>query len=533
MLGRALSTAKGAALTAVGLMIFAPQIVVGILQPHLGSPEVIEQIRRFGTLGLLAYCFIILFTSLAEKAIYFRPSEVNFLFAGPFNRRQLLWYKIAVQLLNVTVLAVLLTAITFKNTTSVFAAFLGVLLTLSFLNLFSVAVSLVGSNVSERANSTARKLALLLVSIALLTAAAGIGREFLVLSPLEIATRIEQSPVMRVILTPLRWFPGTFTAERIWPDLVFSASAALCVNVALLAVIFGLDAQYYEAAAATSAKVYARIQRIRSGGGLGPTLELSTRRGKRQSLPMIAWLFGAGPVAWRQITTAQRDFARVLLVAFILAAMTLPALFAGAADPHVDPVTLALALQGTVLGATFFLTPLLPFDFRADFDRLAELKALPVSPTALVAGQLAAPVLVMTLSQTLVMVVIGTKLSDTSWAWLFAVLAAFVVPVNLFQVGIDNVFFLLYPARPITGGTFDLEAMGRVMVLIFVKAIIVCCTGALAVGCGFVAYYVLGQNMKAGYVFSLVVMTALSLIPIPVAAWALVRLDVARDVPQS
>ncbi len=305
--------------------------------------------------------------------------------------------------------------------------------------------------------------------------------------------------------------------------------------MALLAAIFGLDAQYYETAAATSAKVYTRIQRLRSGGGLGLSMEFTRKKGKRSSLPMLPWLGGAGPIAWRQLTSAQRDFFRTLLVPFVLCMMTLPALFAASSPtvPMRDPIPLALGLQAMVLGSTFFLSSIVPFDFRSDFDRLPEMKALPLSAMAIVMGQIATPVFVMTASQAFVMALIGFKLTDASWAWMFAVFAAFAAPLNIFQIGIENLFFLLYPTRPMAGGgTFDVQAMGRVMILLFIKFLIVGCAAGVAVGSGFLFYYLFGQSLVVGYGGSLLVMTALSCVPLPFAAWAFARLDVARDVPR-
>ncbi len=99
----------------------------------MGTPVVLEYIRRFGPFGILLYCLIILFTSAGERAIYFTPTEVDFLFPAPFSRRALLWYKVGGQLLNVVAqLTILMTAISFKNVASPIAAFVGVFLTLAF-----------------------------------------------------------------------------------------------------------------------------------------------------------------------------------------------------------------------------------------------------------------------------------------------------------------------------------------------------------------------------------------------------------------
>jgi hypothetical protein len=529
-MGRAVSTIKGALLTVLGLGIFAPHLIAAIVQPHMGTPETLVQIRRFGTLGLLAYCVIILLTSVGEKSIYFSPPEVDFLFPGPFSRRRLLAYKLGGQLLNAALLSVLMGAFAAKNAASPIAAVIGLLLGFCFLQLFSVAVNLTGSTVGAMAHNRSRKFALGALLLAIVAGLVPIGRELMTLEPIQILQRIEQSPAMRVILMPLSWFVQAFSAERVWPDLLKWSACSLAVDLALLGLIFALDAQYYESAAASSAKLYARQQRMRRGGGLGLSLELSRKKGKRVSLPMLPWLRGVGPVAWRQITSAQRDIGRSLLVVFILTMMTLPALFTATSGGQRDPAYLALILEATVLASTFFLSSMIPFDFRSDFDRLAELKALPISAVALSIGQMFTPLVVLTFSQFIVVVVIGVKIGDLTW--IFYALGAFALPLNLFQIGLENLFFLLFPSRPLTGGTFDVQAMGRMMLLVFVKLLVIGISLGAAVGLGFLAYFLFGRSAEVGFATTWVLATALSFAPIPLTALAFTRLDVARDVPQ-
>ena len=45
----------------------------------------VEAIRRYGPLGLCVYCFLQVLLSAGDRAIYYSPAEVNFLFCGPFG----------------------------------------------------------------------------------------------------------------------------------------------------------------------------------------------------------------------------------------------------------------------------------------------------------------------------------------------------------------------------------------------------------------------------------------------------------------
>src|SRR5882724_1374368 len=91
---RKVATLKGALLGLVGLGVLALWLVPLFLAPHEGIGASPEKMRAYGPAALLMYCVLNLFLSTNERAIYFSPAEVNFLFTGPFTRRQLLGYKI-------------------------------------------------------------------------------------------------------------------------------------------------------------------------------------------------------------------------------------------------------------------------------------------------------------------------------------------------------------------------------------------------------------------------------------------------------
>src|SRR5256885_412064 len=93
------SSVRGLLLLLIGVFFFGcifinpiMLYVVGVGRAeHSGS---LDHLRRFGPLGLFAYCALTLLFSSNERSISFSPAEVNFLFSGPFSRRQLLAYKI-------------------------------------------------------------------------------------------------------------------------------------------------------------------------------------------------------------------------------------------------------------------------------------------------------------------------------------------------------------------------------------------------------------------------------------------------------
>ena len=53
-----------------------------------------DSFREMIPVVMLLYVVLTIVTSLGERAIYFSPSDVDFLFPAPFSRRQILLYKI-------------------------------------------------------------------------------------------------------------------------------------------------------------------------------------------------------------------------------------------------------------------------------------------------------------------------------------------------------------------------------------------------------------------------------------------------------
>ena len=102
-----------------------------------------------------------------------------------------------------------------------------------------------------------------------------------------------------------------------------------------------------------------------------------------------------------------------------------------------------------VSALVFYSFLLLPtafkFDFRRDVNRLATLKCLPISSTAVTLGQLAVPVLLCTLFQTSVLLIaLATRPYHPG---LLALAVLVLVPTNVLIFSLENLIFLLYPYR--------------------------------------------------------------------------------------
>ena len=88
-------------------------------------------------------------------------------------------------------------------------------------------------------------------------------------TPARLLAKAIHTDLWQTISRPLRYFFDAFLSESLWPDLAWNALLALAVDCVLLAVVFGLDADYLEASAAASARIYARLQRMRRVRAVG------------------------------------------------------------------------------------------------------------------------------------------------------------------------------------------------------------------------------------------------------------------------
>jgi len=525
---RSLRTLKGALLGLVGATVFSLWMLAIVFAPRQGSGWLGHDLRDYGPAVLLLYCFMNVVFSTGERAIYFPPAEVNFLFPGPFSRRQLLAYKIASTLVVGLPTALFLTLALHVHASWFAASFTAMLLIVLFMQLFSMTINLLAVSLGARLYTRGRKLLLagtVLIGVVVALQAGGSPAEW---RPQELLQEALATPTWKMMSRPLRWFFDAFMAERLWPDLLVSAALAALVDLVLIGVVFAVDAQYLEASATASARIYARMQRLRRGGmGSGEGL----RRGGivRLSLPMPSWLGGIGPIVWRQLTTALRGADRLLLLLLILGTALFAPMLAGVRQEQGN----VLFVLGPVgLWLTLFLTTMLPFDFRGDIDRLAFLKTLPLSPWRLALGQLLAPTLLMTALQWLGLAAIAWLAPANEWLSLSCLTcAAYVFPINFLLFALDNLLFLLFPTRLMAATPGDFQALGRNVLLMAAKAIALFAVGLLAGTVGAVSFAVSGGSWAIGLTAAWPVVALSAAALTPLVAWAFVLFDVGRDTP--
>jgi hypothetical protein len=550
--GRGLRTVKGVLLALLGLFFFlswAASVLPYLIMP---DPELsgsvqrymhVIDLRTYGPMVLLLFCLAQVLLSSGERTIYFTPAEVNFLFSGPFSRRQILGYKIAMLLLLGLLSTLFLTVVFRPHAHSFLTAFLGVALVTTFLQLFRMFVGLLAVTLGTSLYSRGRRLlflgaALLAASVAVQAGWPAAGEEWR-----QWLADARQTLAWQAVTLPFRWFIEVFVANRVWPDLILYLGLGVAVNLVLLVLVFALDTQYLEAAATSSERTYAALQRLRRGGlaAAGPV------GGKvRFRLPMFPRWGGVGPIFWRQLTTALRGLGR-LAGAFAVFVVSLIGPLVVITVQDRNPWALGPELGVPALIMTVLLTPLLPFDFRGDIDRMALLKTLPLRPVWIALGQMLTPVLLATALQWLLLVVIGVlagwrhyELTDVvldadtfrehgAIAWVACFFYA--PPINFLVFGLENLIFLLFPTRTMAASPGDFQAMGRNIVYTLAKLFVLAVVGFGVVVCGGLTYFLTGQSFAAAVAAGWPVVFVAGAGMVPLVGLAFCWYDVGRDTP--
>ncbi len=536
---RGLTTLRGAIFFLFGLMMFGLWVVGVAIGARTPRPSPVH-VRSVAPLILLGICLVSALTSAGDKAVAFTPGEVDFLFPGPFSRRQLLIYKLGKSAIAALLTGLILSFALLRNATLWIACYVGIFLSLLFIQFLSTALVLLAQTVSEKAWSRGRRLVIgavvLLAVLGFRTVMAGhsLSGPNAIDVP-ELLQQFGRTQTGEVLLAPFNVFGQAITAQRVFPDLASWASVAALIDVALLGLIIRLDSNYLEAAAGASQRRYARIQRVRSGG----MMTLGSAKTARRSLPRFPFFFGAGPIAWRQLTSATRS-ARGLLVVIVVLAACLGPFFLAARQPHAagGPTTRAVgsisikALLSTLGWFSVLLASLLRFDFRADLDPMESLKTLPLRAWAIAAGQLVAPVVVLTVTHFILIVAVWNSFTTSHGdRVLLAAGAALSLPFNLLLFAAENLTFLLFPTRPAAVGPGDFQILGRQIFTLGLRTLIVVFGAGIAAGVAIIAYSLSGDSSLVLTSVAALVMIIEAAALTPAIGWAFSRFDPSMHMP--
>jgi hypothetical protein len=515
---RGIRTPRGLVFLLLGILVLSlwlgPALYRALRMPH-ADPQMVRTVAPF---AILSFCLSNLFTSFGDAAVPFTGAEVDFLFYGPFTRRSLLGYKILKAGLGTAFTTLIFSILLLRYSTCWIACCVGIWLTVQFMQLFAMAVVLVGQTIGERAYSNARRSVLVAVGLLIILA---IGPTLLAhhRSPLDFMIQVHATIAGRVLLLPFDIFAHTITAAA--ADLLKWAIPAILINLLMLALVIGLDANYLETAATVSQKRFERRQRAR-GGGVAVLREGSESRFRVMQLPRWG---GVGPIAWRQLIGAVRS-SRALLILLIIIGI------AGgtfALQHRGGSVSSLEKLLGAVVWMNIVMISMLKFDFRDELDRLDLLRSLPIRPIAVAAAELFTPVLVLSAMQATLLLVVTLCVKD---AWKVTLpAAAFAVPFNLLYVGIENLLFLMFPLRSAGLIAGDMQLFGRQMVIFPCKFLLLLVALSVTAAVGTIGYILGNKSWPAFGAVAWVALSLVALAMIPLLARSYARFDPSRDTP--
>ena len=528
---RGARTLKGAFLIlftmGVFFMMIGPSVLVSVtMRGTTGMPQFSGWlVDPYLPLMILAFCLMLVLGPAGEMAIAFTPAEVEFLFPAPFHRRELLIYKLAKLIMGSVFMGLVFSLSFLIYLPTWLSGFIGIVLTLQFVQLVALGAGLARQIVAEYAYTSTRKLILLGVGALVAAGVAQVLWQVPIQSIAGLARSFRGTWTGMVLLAPFEVFSHAILATDLWPELVCWGAAALAIDLGLLILVLKLDADYLEGAAAISQKLYERRQRARQGGGVAlPT----SKNAARLRVPRLPWLGGAGPLAWRQLLLAMRTSRLLIFSCLGVGIMLLVlALFVHSARPGVE-FTLIPVMGVSLLGyLTFIFTMQLPWAFRGDIEHMDCLKTLPVAPLALAVGELAGGVLVLAVIQSVVLAGLCASGNPT----LILVTAAYVVPFDVLMLAVSNLLFLIYPVRMVHTNSVDFQLMGRVMLFMLLQFLILIPSLGIPAAIGAVAFWLSGYYWPAFAAISWLVLVAELPLLLILLAWVFQRFDPSIDTP--
>lgn len=481
----------------------------------------IDRLRDIAAIGLFAFTTWAMLFSTGEATVYFTASEVAFLFPAPFQRRQLLTYKLLQSLSGLVFVSFLLSLFFARSLWLWLGGFAGAVLTLSFVQLLTMNVAFVRQVLEAKSNVLLRRVLGYSVSVWVLIAVTQMVLNAPIGDFLTLAISFRTSTAGRWLLAPFDVFARMIFAT----DLASFGISTVCVlllDASLLAAAYRLDGLSLEAALAISEKLTARIKLAQTKGAWhifgSPTSQVAKRR-----LPRLPFWNGIGPIVWQRVTTNIRT--SVKLFALLGGAV----LLAGGLTLTVHHKTpeQPFVAAGAGIGVMVYVSFLICMSLQNEIERVGYLKSLPISSVAIVLGELLGFVVLLSVVQgTFFLALCGLLPSIAGWLVCAAVLS---LPLNFLLFGIDKLIFYWYPTRMAKGAPGDFQNAGRQMLFVFLKMLLL--GGGLAlVGVAVIPGAML-QSPLLAVIPAAVVLLAECAGLIPLLTYAFHRFDPSVDTP--
>jgi hypothetical protein len=498
-------------------------------------------------ISMLVLCLLTVVGAFSYRGLYLPKDEIEMGFSSPITRSELVRYRMFVSLMKSLFAGILFGLGAAVRTGFSPYAFLGVFTGMLTIPLVGQGTALLLGGAESRIGSLAKyfpgrivsRILIVAFVIGLVLFVNGVlGSEDEWIDPQ--ATRAKWSlqsfaaqPAVNALLYPFRPWAHMVTAQSLAefaPYFLF----AVGLWFLLFEAVANIRVDYRELSLATSADIAKRISRMRRGN-----LDPSRGQVARSTIGWrVPWIFGHGPfgaVAWNKTAAIVRKSKGTLIISIaIITFLTVlgTAIMRGRSD---EKILLSGSAMIAVLG-TLYMCAGLRFDFRMDLELMDRIKTWPLRPHMLFLATILPEVILV--SSLLFCAVLGRALwIGTYHPGLVGVLA-FQPLATLTWVALDNAVFLFSPIRYTPGEEGALQNMGRSMLLVILRGVLLGIVVAVVLLPAWLVYWIVDDNgggnttaWWAAGAFAWIGVLAVDCGLIWLGGKMLTRYDVAKDKP--
>ncbi len=456
----------------------------------------------------------------ARAALVFSEAEIAFLFPAPVSRRMLIHFKLLRSQAAIFFTVLLLTLITgrlFANSHA-WMRVLGWWVILSTLGLHFLGASFARTMLTERGISTwTRRIIVLVVLAALVTLTVVWAQKTLPVPAMEnvadwkawrdYARTLFATPPLSHLMFPFRIVLAPYFAST---PMEFGKAMlpALGIMVVHYVWVIRSNVAFEEASLELSRRFAERVAAAREGKSPQANPKKSQRAPFR--LPPL----GPRPIAflWKNLINAQATFRARTLLLVLIPFLVFGGIMGGAGARSVAVINAAsmlllmLFFWSLLIGSQFVRC-----DFRQDLAAMDVLKLYPLRGWQVVAGELCAPLVILTVVQWLLLITIGVfttvggtgQLPRLPIEWLVA--TAIIAPFwNGLALLIPNAAVLLFPGwfQTRVDAPQGIEVAGQRLLLLFGQMIVIgiaVLPAGLAFALGFVPLQIAGAGVFAAF----------------------------------